>query len=170
MYISARLSCLAHVNPQHRPLAYAEFGGQTKCPSYEPETAAKNSKWTLEAVSMTHPIGSETDCSFAEILSSRNDTLSLTQREAKSRAPSYSFSWRHDRRRSIETCALGSDYCRKHKHSANPSSKHRQGDGINEKLESRPAKIAPPRFPKEARDSPIPRCAMQTRLSDEPDA
>jgi hypothetical protein len=48
------------------------------------------------------------------------------------------------------------------------SSIHRQGDGINEKLESRPAKIAPPRSPKEARNSPIPRCAMQTRLLDEP--
>jgi len=50
----------------------------------------------------------------------------------------------------------------------NSSSIHHQGSGINEKLESRPAKIAPPRSPKEARNSPIPRCAMQTRLLDEP--
>jgi hypothetical protein len=53
-------------------------------------------------------------------------------------------------------------------HNMHSSSIHRQGDGINEKLESRPAKIAPPRSPKEARNSPIPRCAMQTRLLDEP--
>jgi len=53
-------------------------------------------------------------------------------------------------------------------HSLSSSSYH-HSDSINEKkLQSRPAKIAPPRFPKEARNSPIPRCAMQTGLSDEP--
>jgi hypothetical protein len=42
-----------------------------------------------------------------------------------------------------------------------------QGDVINEKSRSgRPAKIVPPRFPEEARNSPIPRCAMQTGKSD----